>query len=106
MPRPKKQRHCEGEMCKTAFKPTRVPLAELERILLLRDELEALRLCDMEGMTQEQAGRQMMVSRGTVQRILTAARQKVARALVKGAALIIEEDTPSSLPIHTTEQDR
>lgn len=106
MPRPKKQRHCEGEMCKTAFKPTRVPLADLERIMLLRDELEALRLCDMEGMTQEQAGRQMKVSRGTVQRILTAARQKVAQALVRGAALIIDEDAPPALPIQTIKQDR
>lgn len=64
----------------------------LERIPLAADELEALRLCDLEGFTQEEAGRCMGVSRGTVQRILAAARQKVARALVEGAALIIADD--------------
>ena len=94
MPRPKKIRHCEGQRCGKAFKPARIPLAELNHIPLLHDELETLRLCDLEGLTQEQAGRSMGISRGTVQRILTAARRKVAQALVEGAALIIE-DSPA-----------
>ncbi|MFZ5776423.1 MAG: DUF134 domain-containing protein [Thermodesulfobacteriota bacterium] len=97
MPRPKKLRFCQGNPCGRAFKPTRVPMAELSHIPLLRDELEALRLCDLEGCTQEQAGQRMGISRGTVQRILTTARRKVAQALVEGAALIIE-DAPDSLP--------
>lgn len=91
MPRPKKIRHCEGLRCGKAFKPARIPLAELTHIPLLQDELETLRLCDLLGLTQEQAGRSMEISRGTVQRILTSARRKVARALVEGAALIIED---------------
>ena len=94
MPRPKKIRHCEGSKCGKAFKPTRIPLAELEHIPLLQDELESLRLCDLQGMTQEQAGHSMGISRGTVQRILTAARRKVAQALVEDAALIIEDSPP------------
>ncbi len=77
-------------MCGKAFKPTCVPLNVLKQIPLHRDELEALRLCDLEGLTQEQAGWRMGVSRGTVQRILAAARGKVARALTEGAALILE----------------
>lgn len=91
MPRPKKQRLCEGRMCGKAFKPTCVPLHELRHIPLQRDELEALRLCDLEGLTQEQAGKRMGVSRGTVQRMLAVARGKVARALTEGAALILED---------------
>ncbi|MDG4474773.1 DUF134 domain-containing protein [Thiovibrio frasassiensis] len=92
MPRPKKIRHCEeGRKCGKAFKPARIPLAELEQIPLLQDELETLRLCDLRGLTQEQAGVSMGISRGTVQRILTRARSKVAQALVEGAALIIED---------------
>ena len=63
---------------------------------LLRDELEALKLCDKEGLTQEEAGVKMGVSRGTVQRMLTTARRKVATALVEGAALILEDDLPPS----------
>ncbi|HIJ90226.1 MAG: DUF134 domain-containing protein [Desulfobulbaceae bacterium] len=94
MPRPKKIRHCEGQRCGKAFKPARIPLAELSHIPLLQDELEALRLCDLQGLTQEQAGNKMGISRGTVQRILTSARHKVAQALVEGAALIIE-DSPA-----------
>ncbi len=60
--------------------------------MLFRDELEALKLCDLEGLFQEQAGERMGVSRGTVQRLLASARQKTADALVSGAALIFEED--------------
>ncbi len=91
MPRPKKIRHCEGRKCGKAFKPARIPLTELTHIPLLQDELETLRLCDLQGLTQEQAGASMGISRGTVQRILTSARSKVAQALVEGAALIIED---------------
>lgn len=69
-------------------------MTKLRKIDLLRDELESLKLCDMEGLTQEQAGQKMGVSRGTVQRILTRARKKVAEALVTGAALIFQEEAP------------
>ena len=99
MPRPKKERLCVGKCCGQAFKPTGRPLAELQRIVLQRDELEALRLCDMEGLFQEEAGERMGVSRGTVQRLLAGARRKVATALVEGAALILEESTPVSLTL-------
>ncbi len=91
-PRPKKLRLCEGNFCVPAFKPTGTPLSKLERIELFRDELEALRLCDLEGLTQEEAGVRMGVSRGTVQRIITGARRKTAEALTEGKALIFATD--------------
>ncbi|HFQ88660.1 MAG TPA: DUF134 domain-containing protein [Desulfobulbus sp.] len=91
-PRPKKIRRCEGRFCGRAFKPTGISLPDLKQIPLYRDELEALKLCDLEGMFQEQAGEKMGVSRGTVQRILTSARRKVAEALTTGAALVFEEE--------------
>lgn len=78
-------------MCGKAFKPTCIPLKKLRQIKLHRDELEALKLCDKKGLTQEQAGRKMGVSRGTVQRILTSARTKVAEALTEGAALVFDD---------------
>lgn len=71
------------------FKPAGVSLAELERVSLFHDELETLHLCDGQGMTQEQAGVCMGVSRGTVQRLLAEARRKVAVALVRQQALSI-----------------
>jgi predicted DNA-binding protein (UPF0251 family) len=87
-PRPKKIRLCQGNFCGKAFKPTGIPLSKLDRIELYRDELEALRLCDRDELTQEEAGKFMGVSRGTVQRIIAVARLKVATALSEGKALI------------------
>ena len=51
-------------------------MTALDYITLCRDELEALRLCDVEGLTQEQAGRCMGISRGTVQRLLMRRRKR------------------------------
>ena len=68
-------------------------MRRLNQIILYRDELEALKLCDFEGLTQEQAGERMGISRGTIQRLLTGARKKVAEALVSGAALVFSEDS-------------
>lgn len=65
-------------------------MSEVQQILLLRDELETLRLCDLDDLTQEEAGARMGVSRGTVQRMLTAARKKVAMALTQGGAIVFE----------------
>ena len=64
----------------------------LRHISIGHDELEALRLCDFEGLTQEEAGGRMGVSRGTVQRILTSARHKVAEALTTASGLVFETD--------------
>jgi predicted DNA-binding protein (UPF0251 family) len=52
-------------------------------------ELEAMRLVDLEGLSQEQAGTQMGVSRGTIWRLVKSAREKVAQALTEGKTLII-----------------
>ena len=65
-------------------------MSEVEQIVISRDELEALRLCDRDDLTQEQAGKRMEVSRGTVQRILAVARKKVARALTEGKAIVFK----------------
>jgi len=65
-------------------------MTELRRTVLEADELEALRLCDLEDLTQEEAGKRMGVSRGTVQRIIYSARKKVILAIIEGQALILE----------------
>ncbi|MCL4233525.1 MAG: DUF134 domain-containing protein [Deltaproteobacteria bacterium] len=87
--RPTKPRFCRCPWGGRAFKPTQTPMHALDKIPLAHDELEVLRLCDLLGKTQEEAGREMGVSRGTVQRLATSARAKVARALVEGCALIL-----------------
>jgi predicted DNA-binding protein (UPF0251 family) len=70
-----------------------LPLERLEQVTLLHEELEALRLADLEGQHQADAAVQMSVSRSTFQRLVTEARRKVALALVNGAALQIEGGT-------------
>ena len=68
-------------------------MTALDHITLYRDELEALRLCDHEGMTQEQAGRSMGISRGTVQRLLMSGREKIVGAIISSKAIIFERET-------------
>jgi len=89
-PRCKKPRQCHCSFRGKAFKPTGIPMSEVERITLSRDELEAMKLCDLDDLTQEEAGDKMGVSRGTIQRILSGARKKVAKALAQGGAIIFE----------------
>ena len=52
-------------------------------------EVEALRLVDLEGLSQEAAGMKMGVSRGTIWRLLQSARRKVAQALTEGRPLTV-----------------
>lgn len=107
-PRPKKIRQCQGNFCGRAFKPTGAPFSKLDRIELFRDELEALRLCDRDGLTQEEAGQFMGVSRGTIQRIVATARKKLATALSEGKAIVFvdeEEPEPDSEPQKTSGQE-
>jgi predicted DNA-binding protein (UPF0251 family) len=62
----------------------------LEEVVLELDEMEAIRLADLEGLYQEEAAERMKVSRPTFGRIVAAARKKIAEALVAGKALRIE----------------
>ncbi len=74
----------------TYFKPRGIPMRLLEEVRLSVDELEALRLKDLRDLEQEDAAREMGVSRQTFQRILEDAHRKVAEALVGGKALEID----------------
>ena len=90
MPRPKQcRRVCLSPGC-TYFKPAGAPTSALEELVVGVDELEAMRLMDVEGLYYEQAAGQMGVSRRTFGRIIDSARRKVAQALIQGMALRIE----------------
>jgi predicted DNA-binding protein (UPF0251 family) len=65
----------------------------LRAIRLELSELEALRLCDLEGLEQAAAGARMGVSRGTVQRLVKSGRAKIVTALSETMALLIEKGT-------------
>ena len=65
------------------------PTTTASTITIEPAELEALRLVDLEGLSQEQAGTKMRVSRGTIWRLVKSARQKVAQALTEGRPLTV-----------------
>jgi predicted DNA-binding protein (UPF0251 family) len=65
------------------------PQRNLEPVLIEMAELEAFRLVDLEGLSQEEAGWKMGVSRGTVWRLVQSARRKTAQALSEGRPLSI-----------------
>ena len=58
-------------------------------IIMTLVELEALRLCDIEGLDQDAAAARMDVSRGTLQRILYSARRISATALCESLVILI-----------------
>lgn len=90
MPRPPCCRRIARSPAATLFKPAGVPARFLAEVVLGVDELEALRLADLEGLYQEEAAARMGISRSTFGRVVEQAHQVVARALVHGLALRIE----------------
>lgn len=88
--RPKCPRHVEQMPDITYFKPKGVPISELEVVALRVEELEALRLMDVEGLKQEDAAAKVGVSRRAFWEDLKAARMKVAFALTTGKAIEIK----------------
>lgn len=90
MPRPPKKRRIKNIPYIRFFKPAGIPGRELKEVLLSFEEVEALRLKDVEGLNQQESAEKMNVSRPTFQRILAKAHKKVAGALLKGEALRFE----------------
>ena len=89
MARPIKQRCINCVPVASYFKPAGIPMRELDEIVLAKDELEAMRLTDLEGLYQADAAERMGVSRQTIGNILISVHRKVADALLNGKALRI-----------------
>ena len=83
------------EKVPTVDKFTPTPQGNPEPIYIEPAELEALRLVDLEGLSQEEAGERMGISRGTVWRLIQSARKKTAQALTEGRPLRISESNRS-----------
>jgi len=90
MPRPCKCRRVGFQPGVSYFKPRAIPLSQLEEVILRLDEFESVRLADLEGMYQDQAAKQMHVSRQTFGNIVNSAHKKIADALVNAKAIRIE----------------
>lgn len=84
MGRRKRSRWIDFRPRATCFCPRGIRSVPPEEVELTLDELEAVRLADLDELDQIKAARRMKISQSTFQRILTAAHQKIAKALVLG----------------------
>ena len=89
MVRPRKIKLVNFEPDVTYFKPRAVPLNQLEEVELTFDELESLRLSNIEKLSQTDAALKMDIHQSTFQRTMMRAREKIADALVNGKAIKI-----------------
>lgn len=92
MPRPFKCRRVCGNPSADYFKPRGIPLSRLKEVSLAIDEFEAIRLADLEGLYQEDAAKQMNISRQTFGNIIESAHKKIADSIINAKALKIEGD--------------
>ena len=89
MPRPTKCRKVDFLPESTYFIPLGKRKCEVDETTLKVEELEAMRLKDIEELNQEECAERMQVSRQTFQNIIDKARKKVAQALTQGKAIQI-----------------
>lgn len=91
MVRPRIKRHLRFNPYVRYFKPQGIPMRHLEEIVLGNDELEAVKLYEIDELDQKSAAKKMGVSQPTFARILGRANKKIAEALIKGKAIRIGE---------------
>ncbi|MBS3143691.1 DUF134 domain-containing protein [Candidatus Woesearchaeota archaeon] len=90
MPRPRLCRRVYFNPSVTYFKPRGVRLRDLNESILTIDELESVRLKDLEGLEQETAAKKMNISQPTFHRLILSARRKISDALINGKAIKVE----------------
>lgn len=90
MPRPKLCRKVYFNPSTIYFKPRGIKLKELDEVILNVDELESVRLKDLNGLDQANAAKKMNISQPTFHRLILSARKKISDALINGKAIKIE----------------
>ena len=89
--RRRKDRHIEADHSGVCFKPCGIERVNLQRVVLDEDEMEAIRLSDLEGLYQQECADKMKISRTTFSRLIESARKKIADALLNKKALRINK---------------
>lgn len=89
MPRPRLNRRTIFSPNVFYFKPRGVPMRNLKIVKLTIEEIEALRLKNIENLSQTECAKKMKTSQSTFQRILSSAYKKTSEALIKGKAIQI-----------------
>lgn len=89
MARPCKKRTVCLKLKAGYFRPEEFPALGPAEVVLEVDEIEAVRLADLDGEYQVAAAKKMGVSRPTFSNIINRAHQKIAEALIRGRAIRI-----------------
>ena len=89
MSRPIKVRKVKFLPKESYFMPSGMRNKKLSEVLLKVEELEAIRLKDVEGLNQEECAKMMGVSRQTFQNIIDSGRKSIAIALTEGSSIRI-----------------
>ena len=90
MGRPKKVKTVGNEPSVVYFKPANVRLNQLQQVELNIEEIEAIRLSDVEDLKQKESAKLMDIHQSTFQRTLKNARQKLADAIIHGKSIKIQ----------------
>jgi predicted DNA-binding protein (UPF0251 family) len=93
MPNQRRHRKIEFPPTVEGFKPFGIKMRNIQKVVLLFEEYEAIRLIDYEDLNQEEAAAKMDISRPTFTRVYKKARKAIAQALVEGRAILIEGGT-------------
>ena len=83
-------RNIDADFSEVCFKPCGVKRETLDRVEIYEDEMEALRLADLESMYQQECSDKMGISRTTFSRLVESARKKIADALINKKAIRVK----------------
>jgi len=92
MPRPRSYKEITYDPEITYFKPSGVRMRDLEVVELTLEEMEALRLKNVEEKDQTECAKIMKTSQSTFQRILTSAEKKISHGIIFGKAIKINKE--------------
>ena len=107
--RPKKQRFIQQVPPVNhfiPFIPSHIMMPRKPPVYISYDEFEALRLVDHEGLSQEDAGKRMNISRGTVWRLIQNARKKIITALLESREILIVPTIPSLQNVEASQEPK
>ncbi len=88
--RKRKDRNIDADFSGVCFKPCGVERNKLERVVIYEDEMEAIRLADLESMYQQECSDRMGISRTTFSRLVESSRKKIADALLNQKAIRVQ----------------
>ncbi|HEO98452.1 MAG: DUF134 domain-containing protein [Campylobacterales bacterium] len=89
--RKRKNRNIDADHSKVCFKPCGLPRDTHETVIIYEDEMEAIRLADLELLYQEGSAVKMGISRTTFARLIQSAHQKIADALINQKTLEVQK---------------